>query len=230
MGEHCDRREKADARVAAQRFSADHFEALADKLKARVEELVGAIEWATAECSPDEEGWCECMKALRRRACLDKPEPALGTLHCGTPGTSVHWLGGWPEPAAPLGDWSCKKCGARITVYACAASPKAGEICGGELVPCENPPKPLTIGGVKPPMPEPISAQPMTAPIRFDGPYNITGDGKERCLRMLVPKTPCDPFAPHYWQDHRPWYRRAWDALCRLARRALRLKEREIRT
>ena len=71
----------------------------------------------------------------------------------------------------------------------------------------------------------------MTAPLRFDGPYDINGDGKEPpMLRMLVDKN--FPACSHFvWKEpHRPWYRRAWDALCRLARRALRRKEREIRT
>jgi len=71
----------------------------------------------------------------------------------------------------------------------------------------------------------------MTAPLRFDGMHDISGDGKEPpMLRMLVDKRP-DPSAPYVWKEpHRPWYRRAWDALSRFTRRALRRKEREIRT
>jgi len=95
--------------------------ARAEKAETRVEELTEAIEWATAECAPDEEGWCECLKALRRRAGLCKQEPAKPEApcvwRCDTCGNVRR-----DEPGDYVGmPWVCGKfvggrtCGGRLT-------------------------------------------------------------------------------------------------------------------
>ena len=83
---------EAKASAAAQRHSADHFQALAEKLEARVKELKGAIEAFGHQAAPL--STCNaCYTQLRRRAGLDRHTPtAAGILgdtgpcsRCGGP-------------------------------------------------------------------------------------------------------------------------------------------------
>ena len=42
------------------------------------------------------------------------------------------------EKVPRVGDWLCKKCGSRITLFACPVSLAEGGVCNGELVPCDE--------------------------------------------------------------------------------------------